>query len=209
MPLNTIACLGTGPSITRQQVEIARQRGFALYACNDAFRLAPDCDLLHACNYQWWDSRWQEVKDLPARKTTIFEDCASKYGIEYVPGRWFAGLSEAPLVSYGHSAGYQLLNLAYHAAPDRIILLGYDMRFAADYDGKARTVGSTPRHFFGEYPEELQHWPSVKVKDGVHFELVELYRAVKQQGRVEIVNCTPGSAIDCFPFADIGDLDDA
>lgn len=198
--------MGTGPSLTPQQVETARRKGFELYACNDAFRLAPDCSLLHACNYQWWDSRWPEVKDLPARKTTIFEDTARKYGIEYVPGQWFSGLSDSPLISYGHSAGYQLLNLAYHKEPARIVLLGYDMRFAADYDGKARKVGSQPRHFFGEYPPELQHWPSVKVRDGVHFELVDLYRSVAKQGFVEIINCTPGSAIDCFPSCDIESL---
>ena len=201
-----IACLGTGPSFIPQQVESARRKGFVLYACNDAFRLAPDAALLHACNFQWWDVRWPEVKDLPARKTTIFEETASRYGIEYVPGRWFDGLSEAPVVSYGHSAGYQLLNLAYHAKPDRIVLLGYDMRFAGDYDGKARRVGSSPRHFFGEYPAELQHWPSVKVKDGVHVELLDLYRSVAKQGLVEIVNCTPNSALDCFPVADIADV---
>jgi len=115
-------------------------------------------------------------------------------------------LSEKPVISYGHSAGFQLLNLAYHEKPDRILLLGYDMKFAADYDGKARRVGSTPRHFFGEYPEQLQHWPSVKVHGGVHVELVELYRSVAMQGLVEIINCTPGSAIDCFPFADISEV---
>jgi len=161
---------------------------------------------LHACNYQWWDLRWPEVKDLPARKTTIFQCTATRLGIEYVEGCWHEGLSEPPVVSYGHSAGYQLLNLAYHQKPDRIVLLGFDMRYAADYDGKARRIGSTPRHFFGEYPQELQHWPSAKVKDGVHIELVGLYEAAARQGLVEIVNCTPGSAIDCFPFADIGEV---
>jgi hypothetical protein len=115
-------------------------------------------------------------------------------------------LSESPAVSYGHSAGYQLLNLAYHAKPDRIVLLGYDMRYAPDYDGRAHRVGSSPRHFFGEYPSALAHWPSVKVLDGVHYELVDLYRAIAAQGLVEIINCTPGSAIDCFPTKGIEDL---
>ena len=203
--MKTIACLGTGPSIIPRQVETARKKA-VLFACNDAFRLAPDCTVLHACNYEWWDHRWDEVKDLPAIKTTIFEDTAKKYGIQYIPGRWYSGLSEKPVISYGHSAGFQLLNLAYHEKPDRILLLGYDMRFAADYDGKARRVGSSPRHFFGEYPKELQHWPSVKVKDGVHVELLDLYRSVAKQGLVEIINCSPGSALDCFPVADIEDV---
>jgi hypothetical protein len=46
----------------------------------------------------------------------------------------------------------------------------------------------------------------VQVKNGVHVELVELYRSVARQGLVEIVNCTPDSAIDCFPRATIDAL---
>ena len=53
----------------------------------------------------------------------------------------------------------------------------------------------------------MQHWPSVQVKDGVHVELVQLYQAVKDQGLVEIVNCTPGSALeDVFGYEDINGL---
>lgn len=200
--MKTIVCIGTGPSLDARQVEAARDIG-DLYVCNDAYKLAPDAALIHACNKEWWDVRWGEVFDLSSRKTTIFRETADRYGIEYVPGRWFDGLSEAPAVSYGHSAGFQLLNLAYHAKPDRILLLGYDMRYAEDYDGKNKRIGSTPRHFFGEYPKELQHWPSAQVKAGVHVELVGLYRAVAKQNLVEIINCTPGSALDCFQMADI------
>jgi hypothetical protein len=53
----------------------------------------------------------------------------------------------------------------------------------------------------------MQHWPSVQVKDGVHVELLDLYRSVAEQGAVEILNATPGSAIDCFPMVNIEDLD--
>jgi hypothetical protein len=52
----------------------------------------------------------------------------------------------------------------------------------------------------------MQHWPKMSVKQGVHVELLELYRSVAQQGLVEIVNCTPGSAIDCFPSYHIEEL---
>jgi hypothetical protein len=79
---------------------------------------------------------------------------------------------------------------------ERIVLLGYDLKYAPDYDGKSREIGSTPRHYFGEYPGSMAHWPSVQVKDGVHVELVEFYRSVKEQGLVELINATPGSALE-------------
>ncbi|MGA0104239.1 MAG: hypothetical protein ACO3LH_11085 [Steroidobacteraceae bacterium] len=201
-----MAVIGTGPSLTASQVDTARRKGFELYVCNNAFLLAPDAALLHACNAEWWDCYWEKVKDLPARKTTIFADTARKYGIEFVPGIWQAGLAEKPRISYGHSSGFQLLNLAYHQKPDRIVLLGYDMKYAPDYDGRARQVGSTPRHFFGEYESALQHWPSQQVRNGFHVELIELYNQVARLNKVEIVNATPDSALECFPKVDIDKL---
>jgi hypothetical protein len=97
--------------------------------------------------------------------------------------------------------------MAYRAGAERIILLGYDLRFAEDYNGKGRQIGTVPRHFFGEYPPEMTHWPSVKVKDGVHFGLVELYRSIHQQGLVELICCSPGSALEgVIPCMDISDV---
>ena len=96
--------------------------------------------------------------------------------------------------------------MAHRSGADRIVLIGYDCKYSENYDGLEREIGSTPRHYFGEYPESMQHWPSVCIQGGVHTELVGLYRSIKEQGLVEVVNCTPGSAIDCFEFVDIEDL---
>jgi hypothetical protein len=200
-------CVGTGPSLTAAQVQAARSKGYTLYACNDAYRLAPDADLLHACNYGWWASRYQSVKDLPADKWTTNGKAAAEFDLNWIAEVNRPGLSRDPnLLHHGHSSGYQLLGMAHRAGAERIILLGYDMKFAPDYDGKTKRIGSGPRHFFGEYEKALQHWPSVMVHGGVHVELLDLYRSVAKQGLVEIVNCTPGSALDCFPTADINDV---
>lgn len=201
-----MAVIGTGPSLTASQVEQARFKGFQLWCCNNAFLLAPDCKVLHACNAEWWDAYWPKVKDLPARKTTIFEHTARRYGIEFVPGIWMNGLAEKPRISFGHSSGFQLLNLAYHAKPERIVLLGYDLKYAPDYDGRAKQIGQTPRHFFGEYEPALQHWPSAQVRNGFHVELISLYEAVARQNKVKIVNATPDSALECFPKVNIDEL---
>jgi len=186
----------------RSQIQAARR--FTLFACNDAVRWAPDCALLFACNWQWWDARWPEVKDLPCEKWTSRKESAEKYGINWIDEVNRPGLSQDPsLLHHGHSSGYQLLGMAYRAGAERILLLGYDLQFAPDYDGKAKRIGSGPRHFFGEYEPALQHWPSVKIQHGRHVELISLYESVAKQGLVEVINCTPGSALTCFPTADI------
>ena len=208
--MTTICCIATGPSVTAEQVAVARANGWTLYVCNDAFRLAPDATLLHACNWQWWDRRWDEVKSLPCEKWTTRKESAVKYGLHYIEERaaFGCGLSEdTRWLHHGHGSGFQLLGMAYRARPARIIMLGYDLKYAPDYDGAARHVGSMPRHFFGEYEPELQHWPRKSVDNGVHWELRSIYTAIADFNKqCEFVNCSPGSALTALPMADIREV---
>ena len=195
--MKTIACIGTGPSVTIEQVDAARQKGFELYVCNNAYQLAPDAKLLYGCNLAWWEHYIHEVRDLPCEKWTTNVEAACRYELNWVAEKFMWGLSEDPgVISHGHGSGFSLVSMAHRNGADRIVLLGYDLKYAPDYNGRSQHIGSSGRHFFGEYPEKMQHWPSVQVRQGVHIELVELYRAVKEQGLVEIVNSTPGSALE-------------
>ena len=208
MKQSTVVCIGTGPSITQRQVDVARERGFVLYVCNNAFKLAPDAALLYGCNYKWWKHYWDEVRDLPCSKWTTNLQAAREFGINWIREKNAPGLSISPcVIHHGHGSGYSLVSMAHRNGAERIVLLGYDLRYAPDYDGKSHNAGSGPRHFFGEYPHEMQHWPSVQVRDGVHVELVDLYRSIKEQGLVELVNCTPNSALGpVLGYTDIEEL---
>jgi hypothetical protein len=200
----TVICIGTGPSLTVEQVAVARTKG-RLFGCNNAFVMAPDLELLYACNWAWWEMYWEDVRYLPCEKWTTNREAADKFGLNWIAEKNAPGLSTDPnVIHHGHGSGYSLVSMAYRAGARRILLLGYDLKYAPDYDGRARQAGSGPRHFFGEYPEPMQHWPSVKVKGGVHVELVELYRSIHEQALVEIINCTPGSALEgVIPTMDI------
>jgi len=206
--LKTIVCIATGPSLTLQQIDTARDKGFTLFACNNAIFQAPDADLLYGCNHEWWAYYWDDVKNLPCEKWTTSTIAATTHGINWIAERHAPGLSTDPkVIHHGHGSGYSLVSMAFRAGADRIVLLGYDLKYAPDYDPANRDPGSSHRHFFGEYPESMRHWPSVKVEKGVHVELRDLYGEIKSQNLVEVVNCTPGSAMDCFPNLDIADLD--
>lgn len=195
----TVVCVGTGPSLTAASIETARRKGFTLFGCNNVWRM---CDLAvhYACNLSWWNYYWCDELARIADKWTTNAEAAQKYGLNWVAEKNAPGLSTDPaVVHHGHGSGYSLVNLAYLMGADRIVLLGYDLKYAPDYDGGARQIGSMPRHYFGEYPAALQHWPKVQVRAGIHVELLELYRSVAKQGAVEVLNATPNSAIDCFP----------
>lgn len=202
--MTTICCIGTGPSLTAEHIAVARDKGFTLYGCNNAYQLVPDLQLLYGCNYEWWAHYWPQVKDLPAEKWTTNEKAATEFGIRWIAERNAPGLSlEDDVIHHGHGSGFSLVSMAWRARPERIVLLGYDLRYAVDYDGFRRQIGSTPRHYFGEYPSSMQHWPRFRVERGVHHGLLELYQSVADQGAVEIINATPGSALACFPVKHI------
>lgn len=162
------------------------------------WQIVPDLAVLYACNEGWWNHYWSDALAAhPAQKWTTNRAAAERYGLNRIDEVNRPGLSSDPsYVHHGHGSGYTLVNLVHLMGAARIVLLGYDLKYAADYDGKARAPGSTPRHYFGEYPKALQHWPSVKVVQGRHVELLDLYLSIRG---VEIFNATPGSAIDCFP----------
>ena len=196
VPGNTVVCIGTGPSLDLNDIQAARDAGFDLYGCNLVYQIVPDLRLLYGCNLAWWDEYWHDVRHHPAEKWTTNRAAADRYGINWVAERYGYGLSRDPsVIHHGHGSGFSLVSMAHRMGYRRILLLGYDLKYAPDYDGKQRQVGSTPRHYFGEYPKTLQHWPSVQVKQGVHVELVGLYRQVHEQGLVELYNATPGGAL--------------
>ena len=208
----TVCCIGTGPSLTLQQIETARAKGFTLYGCNLIYQIVPDLALMFATNSQFWDHYWGREdgpQNHPCEKWTNNEDSASKYRphLKFIDSRERPGLSNRrDRIHHGHSSGACLVNLAFNLGAKRIVLLGYDLKYAPDYNGRERKVGSTPRHYFGEYPSALQHWPKVSVKDGVHFELLDHYAMMATQGFVPIINATPDSALSCFPRVNIEDL---
>lgn len=95
------------------------------------------------------------------------------------------GLSKDPKgVQTGKNSGYQALNIAVLAGARRVILLGYDCKV-----GEGGKV-----HWFGDHP--------IKTPPSVFQEMVRTFRtavAPLKEAGVEVLNCTPGSAINAFP----------
>lgn len=158
-------------------------------AINDAVRLAPWADLLYFCDEQWYRWHETEVREFEGMKATL-ENFALR---DEVPGlaclakRGEAGLCAEPDgLHTGSNSGFQAINLAVHLGARKIVLLGYDMKAKA---GQA--------HWFGDHPV-----PTVKTlwKDLFIPAFRTLADPLKRRG-VEVVNATPDSALDVFPFS--------
>jgi len=194
--------LGTGPSVTPEVIKQLRQTKLPIFGCNNAYQIAPLTALL-SCNIEWWNYYWP--RDISLRhgsfdKWTWDKPTADKYGLAHIRGEWGDNLSTNPeVIHYGHSSGYQLLNLAYHYGVREAVLIGYDLRYPAGYNGKTQTAGGD-RHYFGEYPPELQHWTKFGIGNGGELNgLLDCYRTIDTKALgMRIINCSPGSALDFF-----------
>lgn len=183
-PDSTIVCVGTGPSLTQDDVDACRGKARVI-AVKNAVDLAPWADVVYGAGVdstRWWHHHGARVAAAHAGlRFTLDKDCVRwatllKYGTDF-------GLSLEPdRLALGRHSGYQAINLAVHLGAKRIVLLGYDMQPAGDR-----------HHFFGDHPTGSRP----RYRDWVpHFaSLVEPLAALG----IEIVNASRATAIEAFP----------
>jgi len=183
--------IGTGPSLTVEQLE--KVKHLKKFGCNRAFEF--DLDVLAATNKEFWDHYWPDIKDLRCEKWTPYKPTAEKYNINYIEERNEKGLStDTSYIHHHHGSGPIILNIALHYGVKKMLLIGWDMR----HKGK--------RHYFGEYPKSMQHTTKNLGPDGELIGLIKEMETINPSDYgIEIINCTPNSALKHFPM---GNLDD-
>jgi len=191
----TAVIFGGGPSLTIEQVEYCKGKAKTL-CVNDTYRLAPWADALYACDGRWW--AWHpDALEFTGCKITQDKRAAAQHAVlnhiecltmsRHTGHKLIPGLSTNPsIVHSGQNGGYQALNIAFLAGASRIILLGYDMKHI---DGKS--------HWFGDHPNGDRD--QVKYK-----RWIQNYATVAAQRlNVDVINCSPQSALDCFRRGDL------
>jgi hypothetical protein len=184
-PGETVVCLGTGPSLTREDVDCCRGRARVI-AIKHAIEYAPWADALYGCGGEsrygkWWQTNGPKLGWYEGLRYTL-DPLAAEWAQVL---RWGAmlGLSQSPdALCLGKNSGYQAINLAVHLGAKRVVLLGYDMAAQKDRD-----------HYFGN------HQAGNRVPFGILREVFDsLVEPLKAAG-VEIVNATRETALTCFP----------
>lgn len=201
-PDETVAVIGGGPSLTQQQVDACRGK-CRVIAINDALRLAPWADIHYFCDQKWWE--WHHEKDWyqafhGLRVTLENETLVAREPALKSLRNWnnHNGSREMPVVSdnasgviTGANSGYQCVNLGMHLGARRIVLLGIDMR-------NITVDGQEKDHWFGRHP--------VPNAQSIYHQMILEYRKLPVElakRDVEVINCSPGSALDCFRMEDI------
>lgn len=184
----TCVIAASGPSLTDAQCRVAEDSGVRIIAVNTTYKKfsvsAPM--VVYACDYLWWRHHHAAIpKALHARCWTQDRSSAERFNLKFVRQASRPGLGEKVLQVNGNS-GFGAINLAYLFGCRRILLIGFDMKLGAKGE----------RHWHADHPAPLvQHQP---FGEWLHKAEV-LAKDLKATG-VEVINCTPGSALTVFPM---------
>ena len=194
--------IGTGPSLTTQAIDLITRSELLKFGCNLTFQ-ATDLDALYINNREFWQHYSQELREVNCPKWTYHEDIANEHEANFIQGRWEPGLSQDPkYLNWGHGSGYELMGIAYHLGVTEFVLIGYDLRYPQGYSKQTKQPGGD-RHFFGEYPKDLEHWPAVG-PNGEMTGLLDCYRTIDTDALgIRIINCSPGTALDFFETGEL------
>ncbi|MFO7971576.1 MAG: hypothetical protein R6U40_07480 [Desulfobacterales bacterium] len=158
-------------------------------AINNAHQIAPWADVLYACDCTWWDWYYAETETFQGLRITRSKRAVDKYpDLTWIEGEAHdQGLSKRQdSIVNGRIGGYQAINLAVNFGAKKILLIGFDMR----------VVGGSS-HWHGDHPNRQR---PMFTKYAAHFR--NMIPDLEERG-VKIINCTPESAIDAFPFGNL------
>jgi hypothetical protein len=199
MGVATAVVAATGPSLSLAQtrlVALAKRRRPSLHVItvNDAVYPMWWADLAYACDGDWWryhqglpgfqglkvrlrhlDGR-RDINEVPFGDVSTVESSGID-GADFRPG----------CVRTGGNSGYQAVQVAVHCGARRIILLGFDLK------------PGPLVHWFGAHPAEISNQGNIT---GWLRRFDGLAAALTGHG-VEVLNASPGSALQCFPAVDL------
>lgn len=171
----TVAVLASGPSLTREIVDTVRAAEIPAVVTNRTYELAPWADALVGNDVAWW------LATPGAHAFAGAKVCLQECPLPHVVTPSGQDLHDA---RDGGNSGFTAVWLAAKAGAARILLCGVDMR--GDHWHAEHLSPPLRNTLPGRYP-------------------VWIARFEKHAPDVEILNCTPGSDLRCFPFSDLDD----
>lgn len=210
-PDNTVVIIGGGPSLKQMDLTRLRRRhrapGVRVIGCNDAYALGEDTvDLCYFGDDTWYwihNRDWVEVKghrdeshpgllQFGGLKVTCSNRNLGDATVMQLERRPF-GLYKAPLIGWYLNTGVSAINLAIMLGAKRIVLLGFDMKLSSSQQPNW--------HENLNYPK-----PVANTYDGFLRCAKRMAADLDRHKSVEVINCSPDSALEVFPKARFEDI---
>jgi hypothetical protein len=189
----TCVVLASGPSLTDEQLAAVADAHVRVITVNSTvFKYPVDPDVVYAGDFMWWKVNGRDAKMRTfggADRWTCDRTAAERYGLNWVKGVNALGLGRGPHIHTNGNSLAQAINLAYLFGCRRILLLGADMKLGPNGE----------RHWHPDHPSPLMQGQDFS---GWLFKFNHLAVDLKKES-CEVVNCSPGSAMTCFPMSTI------
>ncbi len=211
----TCAVLASGPSMSLEVAQAVRGKCRVIAVSNQAIpmlidgkvhpALAPWADVLIASDRQWWIQHEIEARAFAGLKVTVEPPGGSerlKWSdvVELKNGGAVLYDDRPTHVGGGGNTGFHGVHLAAKFGCRKILLCGFDMQSVAgeqaDRDLKKKRAR---QHWFGEH-----EWRK-NLRIPFDLFIARFTRSApefKKRG-IQVINCTRGSALKCFPFMTI------
>lgn len=188
----TCVVLASGPSLTDEQVIAVDDAKVNTIAINTtALRRYLYPTVCYGGDFLFWKTYKQQValQNPRAALWTCDRTATERYGLNWVKGVNALGLGAGPHIHTNGNSGAQAINLAYLFGCRRILLLGFDMKLGPKGE----------KHWHPDHPSPLMQGQTFG--DWLH-KFNHLAVDLKK-GSCSVVNCTPGSALTCFPMSTV------
>lgn len=169
-------------------------RGLPTIVINRTFELAPWADVLYAADSRFWRN-WPGAVEFAGLKVSVEPTKNFAYGdpppkgVKALRVTGITGFDPDPsCIRTGYNSGYQALHFVVHTGAARVLLCGYDMRGT---------------HWHAPHPMPLANPnPAALVDWCILFQQLAPLIA----DRLEVINCTPDSALTCFRYVPLGEV---
>ncbi len=203
----TVFLLGGGPSLSRRDLDLECLRDHRVIAINNSAYVAPWASILFFRDLKWYFANGEIVDNW--KGTVVTSTKSDKYpdnirvikllhstsfvnlvvnGIQY--GQTF----KYNAVRYGRSSGHIALSLAVSLGASRVVLLGYDCRIVngrSHFHDKVENSGTAQTSVLYE-KDFLPAWKG--------------WNDYCTEAGTQVLNATPGSAIQEFPFMSLDEI---
>lgn len=187
--------VASGPSAKDCDLESVKGRARVI-AINNSHQLAPWADVLYACDFLWWE-KYHGVRDFKGLKISQDVKLAQKgqgWGVKLirvVRAKDVLLFEKYGTIGWGGNSGFHCLNLAAQFGVKRIVLVGYDMRC----DQGLHWHGPHPSGLNNPTASNIARW--CRAVDGAAETLTKM--------GIEVVNCSPTSALKNYPKMNLGE----
>ncbi len=189
----TVAIAAGGPSLSREDLRaVCDDENTATIGINNVCFMAEEISrplwLHYFCDKKWhdWHGDSLTYRNMAARhRVTLGNADIPDSGLRRLRNLGRDGWHplERDGICAGRNSGFQALYLALMTGCARVLLLGYDMRIVE------REAHWHPPHPAGNpHPHSLDRFA----------EMIDTLRPVAQQCGIDVVNVTPGSALNSF-----------